>query len=33
MTPVKLDASSNKKTPAVADVLYSTVDGKLTLDA
>ena len=33
MTPVKLDASSTKKTPAVADVLYSTVDGKLTLDA
>ena len=33
MTPVKLDASSTKKTPAVADILYSTVDGKLTLDA
>ena len=33
MTPVKLDASSNKKKPAVADVLYSTEDGKLTLDA
>ena len=33
MTPVKLDASSTKKTPAVADVLYSTADGKLTLDA
>ena len=33
MSPVKLDASSSKKTPAVADVLYSTVDGKLTLDA
>ena len=33
MTPVKLDASSSKKTPAVADVLYSTSDGKLTLDA
>ena len=33
MTPVKLDASSSKKTPAVADVLYSTADGKLTLDA
>ena len=33
MTPVKLDASSIKKTPAVADVLYSTADGKLTLDA
>ena len=33
MSPVKLDASSSKKTPAVADVLYSTSDGKLTLDA
>ena len=33
MIPVKLDASSTKKTPAVADILYSTVDGKLTLDA
>ena len=33
MTPVKLDASSSKKSPAVADVLYSTADGKLTLDA
>ena len=33
MSPVKLDASSTKKTPAVADVLYSTTDGKLTLDA
>ena len=33
MTPVKLDASSSKKTPAVADVLQSTADGKLTLDA
>ena len=33
MTPVKLDTSSSKKTPAVADVLYSTADGKLTLDA
>ena len=33
MTPVKLDASSTKKTPAIADVLYSTADGKLTLDA
>ena len=32
MSPVKLDASSTKKTPAVADVLYSTADGKLTLD-
>ena len=29
MEPVKLDASSTKKTPAVADVLYSTADGKL----
>ena len=33
MTPVKLDSSSTKKTPAVTDVLYSTADGKLTLDA
>ena len=33
MTPVKLDVSSMKKTPDIADVLYSTVDGKLTLDA
>ena len=33
MSPVKLDASSSKKTPAVADILYSTADGKLTLDA
>ena len=33
MTPVKLDASSSKKTPAIADILYSTADGKLTLDA
>ena len=33
MAPVKLDASSSKKTPAVADFLYSTKDGKLTLDA
>ena len=33
MSPVKLDVSSSKKTPAVADVLYSTSDGKLTLDA
>ena len=33
MSPVKLDSSSTKKTPAVADVLYSTSDGKLTLDA
>ena len=33
MTPVKLDSSSTKKKPVVADVLYSTADGKLTLDA
>ena len=33
MSPVKLDASSTKKTPAIADILYSTADGKLTLDA
>ena len=33
MAPVKLDSSSTKKKPAVADVLYSTADGKLTLDA
>ena len=33
MEPVKLDSSSSKKTPDVADVLYSTADGKLTLDA
>ena len=33
MKPVKLDASSTKKKPAVADILYSTADGKLTLDA
>ena len=33
MSPVKLDTSSSKKKPAVADVLYSTTDGKLTLDA
>ena len=32
MDPVKLDASSSKKKPAVADILYSTADGKLTLD-
>ena len=32
MSPVKLDSTSTKKTPAVADVLYSTADGKLTLD-
>ena len=33
MEPVKLDASSSKKVPAVADVLYSTADGKLTFDS
>ena len=33
MEPAKLDASSSKKVPAVADILYSTADGKLTLDA
>ena len=33
MSPVKLDASSKKKKPNVADILYSTADGKLTLDA
>ena len=33
MSPVKLDASSSKKKPAIADVLYSTANGKLTLDA
>ena len=32
MSPVKLDASSTKKTPDIADILYSTKDGKLTLD-
>ena len=32
MEPVKLDKSSSKQKPEVADVLYSTVDGKLTLD-
>ena len=32
MSPVKMDASSSKKTPAVADILYATYDGKLTLD-
>ena len=30
--PVKLDPSSKKKTLVVGDVLYSTSDGKLTLD-
>ena len=33
MSPVKLDSSSTKKKPAVADILYSTSDGKLTLDS
>ena len=33
MSPVKLDASSSKRNPKVADILYSTADGKLTLDA
>ena len=33
MSSVKLDSSSTKKKPDVADVLYSTADGKLTLDA
>ena len=33
MEPVKLDVSSIQKKPAVADVLYSTANGKLTLDA
>ena len=32
MEPVKLDSSSTKKKPDVADFLYSTADGKLTLD-
>ena len=32
MSPVKLDSSSSKKTPAVGDILYATRDGKLTLD-
>ena len=32
MAPVKLDSSSTKKAPAVADVLYSTANGNLTLD-
>ncbi len=32
MPPVKLDSSSTKNKPAVGDVLYSTADGKLTLD-
>lgn len=33
MEPVKLDTSSTKKKPVVGDVLYSTIDDKLTLDA
>ncbi|WQJ54239.1 MAG: hypothetical protein [Vetruanivirus porcinprimi] len=33
MSPVKLDASSSKKTPGVGDTLFATSDGKLTLDA
>ena len=33
MSPVKLDSTSTKKKPVVGDVLYSTKDGKLTLDA
>ena len=33
MEPVKLDESSTKENPNVADVLYSTADGKLTLDS
>lgn len=33
MSPVKLDSTSTKKKPVVGDVLYSTVNGKLTLDA
>ncbi len=32
MSPLKLDSSSSKKTPDVADILYATSDGKLTLD-
>ena len=33
MSPVKLDASSTKKKPNVADILYSNQEGKLTFDA
>lgn len=33
MSPVKLDGSSTKQQPEVGDILYSTSDGKLTLDA
>ena len=32
MSPVKLDASSEKKKPEVGDILYATTDRKLTLD-
>lgn len=32
MSPLKLDSSSSKQTPEVADILYATSDGKLTLD-
>ena len=33
MSPVKLDSTSIKKNPVVGDVLYSTANSKLTLDA
>ncbi len=33
MSPVKLDPSSSKRKPEVGDILYSTNDEKLTLDA
>ena len=32
MEPVRLDSSSTKENPDVGDVLYSTADGRLTLD-
>lgn len=32
MSPLKLDSSSSKQKPEVADILYATSDGKLTLD-
>lgn len=32
MEPVKLDESSTKKIPEVGDILYSTIDNRLTLD-
>lgn len=32
MVPLSLDESSSKTTPEVADILYATSDGKLTLD-